>query len=74
MTFSTSLRKLILRLPALAAVLFCINLQLQAQTAGTASVQGKVTDPTGAAIPGARIILTNTGTGTARSSVADDGG
>jgi hypothetical protein len=74
MTFSTSLRKLILRLTALAAVLFCINLQLQAQTAGTASVQGKVTDPTGAAIPGARITLTNTGTGTARTSVADGGG
>ncbi len=45
-----------------------------AQTAGTASIQGTVTDPTGAAIPNAKVTLTNTDTGTARNTVSDGSG
>jgi hypothetical protein len=45
-----------------------------AQTAGTASIQGTVTDSTGAAIPNAKVALTNTGTHTSRTTVTDGSG
>lgn len=45
--------------------------QAAAQTAGTASIQGVVTDPSGAAVPGAKIALTLTETGVSRSTVSD---
>jgi hypothetical protein len=45
-----------------------------AQSAGTASVQGTVSDPTGASIANAKVTLTNTDTHTARSTVTDDAG
>lgn len=45
-----------------------------AQSAGAASVQGGVTDPTGASVPGATVTLTNTDTQAARSSTTDTGG
>ena len=45
-----------------------------AQTAGTASVQGAVVDPTGAAVANAKIVLTNSETGTARSTNTDGAG
>jgi hypothetical protein len=59
----------------------CISLPLTilhptafAQTAGTAAIQGTVTDPTGAVIPKAQIIFTNTETGTTRTTITGDGG
>ena len=57
-----------------AALLISPSLLAHAQTAGTASVQGTVTDPTGAAIPNAQVTLTNTATHTARSTVTDGSG
>ena len=45
-----------------------------AQSAGTASVQGTVTDPTGAAVPNASITLTNVDTNVARTTVTDSSG
>lgn len=45
-----------------------------AQTGGTASLQGGVTDPTGAAITGASVTLTNNGTKIARNTVTDSEG
>ena len=45
-----------------------------AQTAGSASVQGVVTDPTGAFVAGAKVTLTNTDTGVARDTVTDNSG
>ncbi|MGI4830553.1 MAG: carboxypeptidase-like regulatory domain-containing protein, partial [Janthinobacterium lividum] len=45
-----------------------------AQTAGTASIQGVVTDSTGAFLPGAKVVLTNTDTGTTRNTVTDSAG
>ncbi|WP_238398391.1 TonB-dependent receptor [Edaphobacter sp. 12200R-103] len=45
-----------------------------AQAAGTASVQGTVTDPTGAAVPNAIVTLKQTATGVSRVSTTDNQG
>lgn len=45
-----------------------------AQTAGTASIQGTVTDPSGATLPGAKVTYSNTETGASRNTVADSAG
>lgn len=42
-----------------------------AQTAATGAVGGRVTDPSGAAIPGARVAVTNAATGRVRSATSD---
>jgi hypothetical protein len=47
---------------------------LSGQTAGTASVQGTVSDPTGASVPGAQVTLTNTETSTSRTTITDGSG
>jgi len=44
------------------------------QAAGTASVQGTVTDPTGAAVPGATVTLRQTATGVTRATTSDGAG
>ena len=51
-----------------------LTLPAYSQTAGTASVQGVVTDPTGAFVPGAKVTLKNTETGTSRDTVTDSNG
>lgn len=56
----------------IAFLLFAV--QASPQTAGTASVQGVVTDQTGAAVPNAKITLTLTETGLARATVSDGQG
>jgi hypothetical protein len=45
-----------------------------AQTAGTASIQGTVNDPTGAAVPNAKVTVTNTDTATSRTTSSDAAG
>ena len=72
----TSQIQRLLRAPALVLLLLtaCVSLPSFAQTAGTASVQGTVADPTGAAIPGAKVTFTNTETGTARTITTDGAG
>ncbi len=45
-----------------------------AQSAGTASIQGTIVDATGAAIPNAKVTLTNTETGTSRTTASDGAG
>jgi len=40
----------------------------------TATLSGTVSDPQGLAVKGAKVILTNAGTGAMRNAVADDGG
>ena len=47
---------------------------LHAQVAGTANVQGTVTDPTGAVIPGAQVTLIDIATQVKHSIVSDSGG
>ncbi len=60
-------------------ILFCIAAllfagQSYAQVAGTASLQGTITDSTGAVIPNAAITLTNTATQIKRSATSDGSG
>ncbi len=45
-----------------------------AQAAGTASIQGTVTDQTGASVAGATVTLTQTATGTSRATTTDGSG
>lgn len=45
-----------------------------AQFATTATISGTVHDPSGAAIPGAKVIATNTGTGTQTTTQTDNSG
>lgn len=64
--------KLLVVIPLL--LLLVIPSSLLAQAAGTASIQGTVTDPTGAAIPNAKVVLTKTDTGTSRTTTTDNNG
>jgi hypothetical protein len=61
----TSMYSLWRNLTLAIAVLFALALptELAAQAASTASITGTVTDATGAVIPGAKVELTNPGTG-----------
>lgn len=60
---------------ALTLLLFLVQpSSLLAQAAGTASVQGIVTDGTGAAVPNATVVLTQTDTHTTRSTTTDGQG
>jgi len=56
------------------AVFGCFTTFAGAQTAGNASVQGSVSDPTGASVPNATVALTNSETGTTRTTVTDSSG
>jgi hypothetical protein len=58
---------------SLTLLAFCIPV-LTAQVAGTGSIQGSVSDGTGAVIPSASITLTNTATHVKRNITSDNGG
>ena len=51
-----------------------VSLNVAGQVAGTASLAGKITDPTGAVIVGAEVTATHAGTGTVRSAKSDQRG
>jgi hypothetical protein len=60
---------------AIAALLsLCLTPYLSGQAAGTANVQGTVSDPTGAMIPNATVTLTNSETHVQRTATSDNGG
>lgn len=61
------------RLVLLVALLMLLPMSA-AHAQYNASLRGTVTDPTGAVIPGATIILTNKDTGAARQTVSNGGG
>jgi hypothetical protein len=61
-------------LAALALLLPAGTRFLAAQAAGSASVQGTVSDPTGAAVPNATVTLRQTATGVARVTTSDGQG
>src|SRR5882757_1544269 len=71
-----SLHSLALRLVLLGmiAVFGCFATLANAQSAGNASVQGSVSDSTGASVPNAAVVLTNSETGTTRTTVTDSSG
>ena len=63
------------QLALLAAFLFCVcSPSVYAQNAGTASIQGSVSDATGAMIPGAAVTLTDNETHVQRKVISDSGG
>src|SRR5271170_4229948 len=47
---------------------------ISAQTAGSGTITGVLTDQTGAAVPGATVIVRNTDTGIDRSTATNDSG
>ena len=58
----------------LVALVFASVLPACAQVAGTASLKGTVADPSGAVLPNATVVLTNTATQVQRTSTTDQGG
>ncbi len=52
---------------AMTAALFCAPTSSNAQTAGLGNITGTVTDSTGAVVPNASVIITDTDTGVART-------
>src|SRR5690348_8456203 len=58
-----------LLLPLLVGVLFSGSAMAQ-----TATIVGTVTDPTGASVPGAKVTITNTATGTSRTVTSNQAG
>src|SRR5712691_4055580 len=59
---------------ALLAFAFALRVPVLAQGETTSAIAGSVTDPTGAAIPGAVVIVTNVENGLKRSVKTDDSG
>ena len=66
-------RHLVAVLVVVSAVFCLLSTPAVAQT-GTATLQGSVTDPSGAAIPEANVVVTNTATGIARMVTTDGSG
>src|SRR5215469_15792851 len=68
------MRRASLFLPLFALVLGSLFLAIPAQAQYRTSIQGVVTDPSGAVIPGATLTLTNTATGQTLVRQSDDVG
>lgn len=64
------------RRPGVCTVLALAALTVSsaALSQSTATLSGTVTDPSGAALPGAQVVIRNVGTGVARTTVADGAG
>src|ERR1700687_938434 len=62
-----------LLLSLVAVVLFCTT-AANAQLAGKGSINGQVTDSTGAAVPGATVVITNNGTNTRQTTISTGSG
>ncbi len=56
------------------ACLICTSVSLWAQTTGTGNISGTITDATGAVVPGAQIVATQTATGISHTANADSKG
>jgi hypothetical protein len=69
-----SSKRVALLLAALLCMLAVVPSALFAQTAGTGQVAGTVTDPSGGAIVGATVTLTDTSTNSVRTGVTNDTG
>jgi hypothetical protein len=69
-----SSKRVALLLAAVLCMLAVVPSALFAQTAGTGQVAGTVTDPSGGAIVGATVTLTDTSTNSVRTAVTNDTG
>jgi len=63
-----------LRLLAAAAILSLCTLPAMAQTSGNGNIDGTVTDPSGAVVPGATVVVLNTDTGVSRTLTTNSAG
>jgi len=59
---------------AVLGLILCFELIASAQQAATATLSGRVTDPTGAVIVGAKVIVTQTATGAQRETATNNEG
>ncbi|HEY4382753.1 MAG TPA: TonB-dependent receptor [Acidobacteriaceae bacterium] len=73
MTLTFSSRRL-LALASALALLVALALPMHAQSAGTGTITGTVTDTTGAVVPGAQALITNTDTGVPRTAPTNSDG
>jgi hypothetical protein len=74
MTFHLSVKRLLALAFAATLILAATMPSANAQTAGLGGIDGVVRDSTGAVVPGAAIVLTNTMTGATRKLVSDSEG
>lgn len=71
----SALRRIAAQTPFLfVTLLLVLVLPVHAQVAGTASIQGTVQDPSGAVLPNATLVLTNTSTQVKRTATTDASG
>jgi hypothetical protein len=71
---NTSCSKRWMAYTALAVMLIFSALSARAQTAAVGNITGTVTDKTGAAVPGASVVITNTDTGVSRTTTTNSSG
>ncbi len=64
----------LLGLMAVATMTLLLSSLVWAQSTTTGAVSGRVTDPSGAVIPGAKVTLTDNATGATRTTVSDSSG
>ena len=63
-----------LKIGILGAALCCLSVSLLGQSSTEAAVQGAISDPSGAVIPGATVTLKNVGTNIPQSTVTSQSG
>jgi hypothetical protein len=71
---SIDLKNILRSVCAGAVLVLCAAIPAAAQTSGNGNINGTVTDPTGAAVPGASVIVTDTDTGVARKLTTNSAG
>ncbi len=70
-----AMRQLAFKMQIFSLILLLITvLPLHAQIAGTGSIQGTITDSTGAVLPDAKVVITNESTQVQRGAVSDSSG
>src|SRR5258708_767203 len=67
-------KRVVVALCCLFALCFFSSTSVMGQAISTGTIQGVVTDPTGATVAGATVTLTNTDTSTSRTAVTNESG
>jgi hypothetical protein len=71
---SINFRNILRTICALAVLALCTAVPAAAQTSGNGNIAGHVTDSTGAAVPGATVVVTDTDTGVVRTVTSNGAG